>query len=240
MDTWLNNEKDGKDGKDQKKLDTAIEENRNLKMHLNDTQTNIALLRAELGQVRNQYEVKMSELSEERENRMEYMYELENIHRQLDLLRSANQKLQDTNDGLVQMVDVNSLRSPRVVRKVANAAKRRGSGDEYDSDSLRSRSSRVSDRLRVTDSNFAIKRLLDDLDSGTSTLPAEDDHHHEEEPEEDHEEVAIRVLESVLIQQNSQPQSIEQRDRNLTEVRTKVTFLYYKLPFGKYHNFFIL
>lgn len=225
MDTWLNNEKDGKDGKDQKKLDTAIEENRNLKMHLNDTQTNIALLRAELGQVRNQYEVKISELSEERENRMEYMYELENIHRQLDLLRSANQKLQDTNDGLVQMVDVNSLRSPRVVRKVANVAKRRGSGDEYDSDSLRSRSSRVSDRLRVTDSNFAIKRLLEDLDSGTSTLPAEDDHHHEEEAEEDQEEVAIRVLESVLIQQNGQPQSIEQRDRNLTEVRTKVQFL---------------
>ena len=85
----MNNEKDGQSHSQeaQKKLDTAAEENRNLKMHLNDTQTNIALLRAELGQIRNQYDVKCSELSEERENRIEYMYELENIHRQLDLLR---------------------------------------------------------------------------------------------------------------------------------------------------------
>ena len=61
----MNNEKDGQRPQEaQKKLDTAIEENRNLKMHLNDTQTNIALLRAELGQIRNQYDVKCSELSE--------------------------------------------------------------------------------------------------------------------------------------------------------------------------------
>ena len=126
--------------------------------------------------------------------------------------RNANQKLQDTNDGLVQMVDVNSLRSPRVVRKGAKSP-RRGSGDsKYDSDSLRSRSSRVSDRLRVTDSNFAIKRLLEDLDSGTSTLPNEDDHQNHEA-----EEDAIRVLESAIIEQED-PKSIGQRDCNLTEV----------------------
>ena len=231
MDTWLNNEKEGKDGRDQKKLETAIEENRNLKMHLATTKANIDELRGQLGDIRSQYEVKCSELTEERENRLEYVFELENIHQQLDYLRQANQKLQDTNDGLVQMVDVNSLRSPRVVRKVGNGAKRRGSGDGYDSDSLRSRSSRVSDRLRVTDSNFAIKRLLEDLDSGTSTLPAEDDHQQEEERDE---EVAIRVLESVLIEQRSQPNSIEQRDRNLTEVllsRTCLAYLVYKRSF---------
>ena len=220
----MNNEKEGKDGRDQKKLETAIEENRNLKMHLATTKANIDELRGQLGDIRSQYEVKCSELTEERENRLEYVFELENIHQQLDYLRQANQKLQDTNDGLVQMVDVNSLRSPRVVRKVGNGAKRRGSGDGYDSDSLRSRSSRVSDRLRVTDSNFAIKRLLEDLDSGTSTLPAEDDHQQEEERDE---EVAIRVLESVLIEQRSQPNSIEQRDRNLTEVLFSNTFLVY-------------
>ena len=220
----MNNEKEGKDGRDQKKLETAIEENRNLKMHLATTKANIDELRGQLGDIRSQYEVKCSELTEERENRLEYVFELENIHQQLDYLRQANQKLQDTNDGLVQMVDVNSLRSPRVVRKVGNGAKRRGSGDGYDSDSLRSRSSRVSDRLRVTDSNFAIKRLLEDLDSGTSTLPAEDEHQQEEERDE---EVAIRVLESVLIEQRSQPNSIEQRDRNLTEVLLSSTCLAY-------------
>ena len=139
--------------------------------------------------------------------------------------RNANQKLQDTNDGLVQMVDVNSLRSPRVVRKGAKSP-RRGSGDsKYDSDSLRSRSSRVSDRLRVTDSNFAIKRLLEDLDSGTSTLPNEDDPNHHEA-----EEDAIRVLESAIIEQ--EPKSIGQRDCNLTEVSELAHGLNIKVDFS--------
>ena len=41
-----------------------MEENRSLKCVLNDTQTNIALLRAEMNQIRHQYENKCSELSE--------------------------------------------------------------------------------------------------------------------------------------------------------------------------------
>ena len=66
MDTWLNKEKDGHRHSEetQKRLDHAVEENRNLKLSLNDTQTNIALLRAELGQIRSQYENKCTELSE--------------------------------------------------------------------------------------------------------------------------------------------------------------------------------
>ena len=66
VDTWLNKEKDGHSHSEetQRRLDNAFEENRNLKMSLNDTQTNIALLRAELNQTRNQYETKCSELSE--------------------------------------------------------------------------------------------------------------------------------------------------------------------------------
>ena len=76
------------------RLEAAIGENRLLKSDLSDTKTSIALLKAELAQTRSQYESKCSELSMERENRMEHMYELDNLHRQLNLLQSANQKLQ--------------------------------------------------------------------------------------------------------------------------------------------------
>ena len=66
VDTWLNKEKDGNSHSEetQKRLENAVEENRNLKFSLNDTQTNIALLRAEMGQIRSQYENKCTELSE--------------------------------------------------------------------------------------------------------------------------------------------------------------------------------
>ncbi len=47
-----------------RKLETAAEENRLLKISLNDTQANIALLRGEMTQVRNQYESKCTELTE--------------------------------------------------------------------------------------------------------------------------------------------------------------------------------
>ena len=65
VDTWLNKEKDANHSKETlKKLEDAIQENRSLKMTFSETQTNIALLRGELNQMRNQYEYKCSELSE--------------------------------------------------------------------------------------------------------------------------------------------------------------------------------
>merc|ERR1719273_635664 len=82
-------------------------------MSLGDTQTNIALLKAELNQMRSQYDTKCNELSSEREQRMEYLYEVDNLSRQLELLREANEKLQDNNDGLREIVDFNNIRSPR-------------------------------------------------------------------------------------------------------------------------------
>ena len=105
------------------RLEAAIGENRLLKSDLSDTKTSIALLKAELAQTRSQYESKCSELSMERENRMEHMYELDNLHRQLNLLQSANQKLQDTNDGLREFSEAakysDSLgRSPRSFQQV--------------------------------------------------------------------------------------------------------------------------
>ena len=65
IDTYLHKEKDEEHTKEaQKKLDNAIDENRNLKHNLSTTQTNIAMLRAELNQMRSQYDMKVNELNE--------------------------------------------------------------------------------------------------------------------------------------------------------------------------------
>ena len=64
MDSWINKEKDEQHTIEaQKRLDNAFNENRHLKMSLGDTQTNIALLKAELNQMRSQYDTKCNELS---------------------------------------------------------------------------------------------------------------------------------------------------------------------------------
>ena len=61
----MHKEKDEEHTKEaQKKLDNAIDENRNLKHNLSTTQTNIAMLRAELNQMRSQYDMKVNELNE--------------------------------------------------------------------------------------------------------------------------------------------------------------------------------
>ena len=75
----------------------------------------------------------------------------------LFLYRSANQKLQDTNDGLVQMVDVSALRSPRPSKR--NSRRGSQSGSESDSIPSRNGSMRIpSDRLlRVSDPPYGIK-----------------------------------------------------------------------------------
>ena len=63
VDSWINKEKDEQHTIDaQKRLDHAFNENRHLKRDLGDTQTNIALLKAELNQMRNQYDTKCNEL----------------------------------------------------------------------------------------------------------------------------------------------------------------------------------
>ena len=64
VDSWINKEKDEQHTLEaQKKLDHAFNENRHLKISLGDTQTNIALLKAEFGQMRSQYDTKCAELN---------------------------------------------------------------------------------------------------------------------------------------------------------------------------------
>eukprot|EP00095_Tigriopus_kingsejongensis_P000097 maker-scaffold1877_size25834-snap-gene-0.9 protein:Tk00097 transcript:maker-scaffold1877_size25834-snap-gene-0.9-mRNA-1 annotation:"ras and ef-hand domain-containing protein" len=218
IDSYLTTETIEANSKEaQKKLETACSENRTLKNNLSDTKTNIAVLRAEMNKIRSQYDAKCYELHEERETKAEFLYEFDNLSRQLDLLRDANQQLQDTNDGLRSVVDVsyiNSLNSPRpssrndlsgffnsdlfknpsdpdFTDRISQPVKRRkrrvhhpglaGSrspsdrGSVYDSDSMRSKCSTESGRPRLSDVQFGIRRLMDDLDdSGHSTLPNDD------------------------------------------------------------------
>ena len=65
IDNFLITEKNENLSKEaQNKLDNAVSENRDLKNNLAQTQTSIALLRAELQQMRNQYDAKCYELNE--------------------------------------------------------------------------------------------------------------------------------------------------------------------------------
>lgn len=66
---------------------------------------------------------------------MEYVYEFDNMNRQLDLLKDANQKLQDTNDGLRQIVDVSDVRSPRNARNARKSSRSSPLSADLDEDS---------------------------------------------------------------------------------------------------------
>merc|ERR1719189_197502 len=92
-----------------KKLEDANQENIQLKSLLGETQTNIAVLRSEMTQLKTNYETKVTELTTEKEGMMEYVYQYDNLQKQLQLLHEANKKLQDTNDHIQGMVDMPSL-----------------------------------------------------------------------------------------------------------------------------------
>lgn len=58
-----------------------------MRYSLMDTQTTIALMRSDLAQLRNQYEDKCGELSQERERVMDALHEQEHLSRQLHILQ---------------------------------------------------------------------------------------------------------------------------------------------------------
>jgi len=206
VDQWMNKDEQ-QDSDARKKLEDANQENIQLKGLLAETQTNIAVLRSEMSQVKNTYETKVTELTTEKEGMMEYVYQYDNLQRQLQLLHDANRKLQDTNDHIQGMVDMpaiamNSPMPPRrsiqgnmlrddspgdglggelqKLEKMFRIKNSRGSrspsefgGSLVDSDSLRMREL---NRPKLSEVKFGIKRLMDDLDSGHSTLPGDEDY----------------------------------------------------------------
>ncbi|XP_040579463.1 ras and EF-hand domain-containing protein homolog isoform X2 [Lepeophtheirus salmonis] len=106
VDNWLQKDKVDSNHKEHlKKLDMASSENMELKSNLLETQARISLLTSDFMELRNQYEEKCMELNHEREDKIEYMYEVDNIQRQLEILRGANLNLKDSNDGLQSLIE---------------------------------------------------------------------------------------------------------------------------------------
>ncbi|XP_042224648.1 ras and EF-hand domain-containing protein homolog isoform X7 [Homarus americanus] len=128
VDSWLKKE-DG-EGVDRmqevrRKLEEAYHANRTLNMTLNETTTNLGLMRSDMAQMRLQYEEKCRELHNERETVLEYMHQYDHMKRQLELLHRSRSP------------------HPSIL-------------SSFESDG---------------GLKYGIRRLMDDLDSGHSTLP---------------------------------------------------------------------
>ncbi|XP_069693118.1 ras and EF-hand domain-containing protein-like isoform X2 [Periplaneta americana] len=171
--------------------DTASE-NRELRTMLADTRTNLALLHSEMAHLRSEYEDKCRQLNSQQETVVAYMHQNDHVHRQLQLLHEANTKLQDTNDSLLTVMDVSGLRSPRPSspcccshasstgspaglsegrkrKRVSQPASRSPSDVESLVDSAPA--SLISTKTGLGDDvQFGIRRLMEDLDSGRSTM----------------------------------------------------------------------
>ncbi|KAK4326134.1 hypothetical protein Pmani_003320 [Petrolisthes manimaculis] len=177
VDSWLRRE-DGEGGEKveevRRKLEEAYHANRSLHMNLSETTTNLGLMRTDLAQTRLQYEEKCRELHNERENVLEYMHQYDHMKRQLQLLHDANKRLQDTNDSMREVMEGERRQSPLGSR----ASSTRSSSLHRHRDAVRSHSRSRSPQVPVFSSldsdgglNYGIRRLMDDLDSGLSTLP---------------------------------------------------------------------
>lgn len=119
VDQWLraNETHDRKLTSVHSKLDEALQENRQLRLSLMDTQTNVALTRNELAQIRSQYEDKCRQLYDERERIMGVLQEQGFASKQLQHLQEANRKLQDTNDILRSVLEKAEKNKPQELER---------------------------------------------------------------------------------------------------------------------------
>ncbi|XP_031561375.1 ras and EF-hand domain-containing protein-like isoform X6 [Actinia tenebrosa] len=92
--------KEPEEQKLKEEIDERVQEIRYLRSQVTDAQTNTAVLRSELAQLRNDYEDQTVHLENEKRTVMECVQEQESLTRQLQLLHEANKKLHDTNDDL--------------------------------------------------------------------------------------------------------------------------------------------
>ncbi|XP_076035967.1 ras and EF-hand domain-containing protein-like [Oratosquilla oratoria] len=188
VDSWLQKDRNGDDERVQevrRKMEEAIRINRELKMNLQESSTNMALLRTELAQMRLQYEEKSRELHVEREQVLDYIQQNDNMKRQLDLLYAANRQLQDTNDSMRDSIENEAGYSPTLISRSSSLRSSPPEFLERHRNKSRSRSPRVKllppemesktrDGGKVEDEvQYGIKHPMEDigtLDSGLSTL----------------------------------------------------------------------
>ena len=102
VDSWLksnpNNLNEEKVNEIRTKLEDSIRESRQLKLSLIDTQTNVALMRTELAQLRTQYEEKCRELTSEMGKVAQQNTDQQQLHRQLLLLQYCFNNLSENFD----------------------------------------------------------------------------------------------------------------------------------------------
>ncbi|XP_074617320.1 uncharacterized protein LOC141876550 isoform X2 [Acropora palmata] len=105
--------KEPEEQKIKEEVDEKVQEIRFLRSQLTDAQTNLAVLRSELAQLRNDYEEQETQLTAEKATVMECVQEQESLTRQLQLLHEANKKLHDTNDDLRSALERTRLQDRR-------------------------------------------------------------------------------------------------------------------------------
>uniref|UniRef100_A0A1W7R9T6 RAS and EF-hand domain-containing protein n=1 Tax=Hadrurus spadix TaxID=141984 RepID=A0A1W7R9T6_9SCOR len=172
--TWLktNNSK-WSDSEVCNKLQEAIDENKQLRLSLIDTQANIVLMRNELQLLRKSYEQKCKELDSERQRVLDVLQEQDNLSRQLHLLHDANKTLQDINDSLRENTSHHVNRIYRIASgstigdylkdelQILPSSKRSIEGDD---------ASEIEYWEPSHDPSHLAEWISDDVDSGTSTL----------------------------------------------------------------------
>ncbi|XP_054157334.1 ras and EF-hand domain-containing protein homolog [Oppia nitens] len=144
------------------KLDESMQDSRQLKLSLVDTQTSVALMRTELAQLRLQYDHKCRELTTQMSRFSEQQSEQQHLQQQLMILQEANKRLNDTNDALRNVLDTTSLHSmpssPEPVRGCHSVLShhKRGSviGDYINNDGQHNKDRHVFSRLSETEVDF--------------------------------------------------------------------------------------
>ncbi|KAI5699398.1 ras and EF-hand domain-containing protein-like isoform X1 [Diaphorina citri] len=155
-------------------------ENEELKITLEKTKNNLDLVHAEMAQLKSEYEGKCQELNHQQTTLMQYIGKTDHVQKQLQLLHETNKKLQDTNDSLLSIVDVSNKSRPPTPCCCSVESSNSEVETKYINPKCRIQSrgpsratSEVGDYLELdqgSDKQFAIQRLMEDIDSGRSTM----------------------------------------------------------------------
>uniref|UniRef100_A0A1B6DVN7 Ras and EF-hand domain-containing protein n=2 Tax=Clastoptera arizonana TaxID=38151 RepID=A0A1B6DVN7_9HEMI len=164
--------------------DETDTENRELRMMLADTKTNLAMLHSEMAQLRADYEKKCQELNNHIVTVTQYQEENNQVHQKLALMQEVNYKLQDTNDSLLSVMDSGQRTSPIICSppsslelEIEEQRKPKWIISNYRSPSpgnilheTQISNARFSPFTVPVANQFNIPNQLDDYDSGRSTI----------------------------------------------------------------------
>ncbi|KAG8595859.1 hypothetical protein GDO81_001657 [Engystomops pustulosus] len=166
-----------------KRLHELTMENQKLKKDLLEAQTSISFLQSELDALKSDYADQSLSSERDMEIIREYTDERENLARQIDILRTANRKLHDSNDGLRSLLENSLIKYNRSLRTNTspgstisrNSPKLNRSNSPYDRSPRSSFLDEDYDTLAVCDPMQRMNCEVDSLpesciDSGLSTL----------------------------------------------------------------------